>query len=350
MSKAVRVGIIGAGSIARYAHIPGYQTQQDSVELVALSDIVPGRAAALAQEFHVPRAYDSVAEMLAKEKLDAVSVCSPNCAHKENTLAALNAGLHVLCEKPMAMSLAEAREMAQAARKAKKVLQIGLHWRFTSEAQALKRFIVAGELGDIYYGEATCMRRRGIPGWGVFTQKKLQGGGALIDIGVHTLDHTMWLMGNPKPVAVMGATYAAFGKRPEVVSIWDHWDANKFDVEDMGVGMVRFANGATLILRASWAANIEKEFSETRILGTQGGAYMPPLRIFKEMHQALADVTPVYLKEVKPHVKEIEHFIACVRGECECLVVPEQVLDVQAVLDAIYQSAETGREVRLDNK
>jgi predicted dehydrogenase len=119
-------------------------------------------------------------------------------------------------------------------------------------------------------------------------------------------------------------------------------------VEDMGIGMVRFANGATLILRASWSANIEKEFSETRILGTQGGAYMSPLRIFKEMQATLVDVTPVYLKEVRPHTQEIEHFIGCVRGETECLVVPEQILDVQAVLDAIYRSAEAGREVRLD--
>ena len=228
------------------------------------------------------------------------------------------------------------------------MLQIGLHWRFTSQAQTLKRFIDAGELGDIYYGEATCMRRRGIPGWGVFTQKKMQGGGALIDIGVHTLDHTLWLMGNPKPVAVTGATYAAFGKRQDVVSgPWAHWDANKFDVDDMGVAMVRFENGATLLLRASWAANIEKEFSETRVLGTEGGAYMSPLCIYKEMHGNLVDITPASLPEVKAHTQEIAHFISCVRGEQECQVVPEQVLDVQAILDAIYQSAETGREVRL---
>lgn len=192
------------------------------------------------------------------------------------------------------------------------------------------------------------MRRRGIPGWGVFTQKELQGGGALIDIGVHTLDHTMWLMGNPKPVSVSGVTYAAFGKRQDVVSIWDHWDAAKFDVDDMGIAFVRFENGATLILRASWAANIEKEFSETRILGTEGGATMSPLRIYKEMQQNLVDVTPVFLRDVKPHVQEITHFLECVRGEHPSLVQVDQVLDVQAVLDGIYRSAELGHEVVLD--
>ena len=347
MAKTIQVGIIGAGGIARYAHVPGYQAVK-GVKLVAVADIVPGKAAELAQEFGIPHAYESMEEMFANEQLDAVSVCTPNFAHKEVTLAALNAGLHVLCEKPIAMNLAEGREMVETAARLGKVLQIGLHWRFTSEAQALKRFIEGGELGDIYYGEATCMRRRGIPGWGVFTQKRFQGGGALIDIGVHTLDHTMWLMGNPKPVSVMGATYAAFGKRADVVTIGERWDATKFDVDDMGVGMVRFANGATLILRAAWAANIEKSFSETRILGTQGGATMSPLRVYKEMQQSLVDITPAYLPEVKPHTQEIEHFIACVRGEAECLVVPEQVLDVQAVLDAIYLSAETGHEVVLN--
>ena len=180
---------------------------------------------------------------LPREKLDGISVCTPNMAHKEVTVAALNAGLNVLCEKPMAMNLAEGKEMVAAAQKSGKVLQIGLHWRFTSEGQVLKRFIDAGELGEIYYGEATYLRRRGIPGWGVFTQKELQGGGAMIDVGVHVLDHTMWQMGNPKPVSVMGVTYEKFGHRPEVVSIWDHWDAKKFNVDDMGVAMVRFANG-----------------------------------------------------------------------------------------------------------
>ena len=347
MSQTVRVGIIGAGNIARAAHIPGYQAQAD-VELVALADAVPGRAAELASEFGIPQGYDSPAEMLANESLDAVSVCTPNVAHKEATLLALNAGVHVLCEKPIAMNLAEGREMAAAARRAGKTLQIGLHYRFTSEAQALKRFIDAGEMGDIYYGEATYLRRRGIPGWGVFTQKALQGGGALIDIGVHHLDHTLWLMGNPTPVSVSGMACAAFGKRENIVTPRVPWDPARFDVDDMGVAFVRFASGASLVLRACWAAHIERNLEETRILGTEGGAYMTPLRIFKDMHGTMMDLTPTGLPEVKPHTKEIEHFVACVRGETECLVVPEQVLDVQAVIDAIYKSSESGREVRLD--
>lgn len=347
MSNTLRIGIIGSGGIARYAHIPGYKAQK-GVEIVALCDVVLDRAAEVAQEFDIPRWYGSYQELLDNEKLDAVSICTPNVAHHETTIAALQAGLHVLCEKPMAMSLCEAQEMAAAARRTGKVLQVGLHWRFTGEAQTLKRFIDAGEMGEIYYGEATCMRRRGIPGWGVFTQKALQGGGALIDIGVHTLDHTMWLMGNPRPVAVSGMTYTAFGKRSDVVSTWAPWDPAKFDVDDMGVALVRFEGGASLILRASWAANIEKAFEETRILGTHGGAYMSPLRIFREMHGALVDISPASIPNIKPHTAEIAHFIACVRGECACAVELDSVLQTQAVLDAIYRSSETGREVRLD--
>jgi predicted dehydrogenase len=193
------------------------------------------------------------------------------------------------------------------------------------------------------------MRRRGIPTWGVFTQKRYSSGGALIDIGVHVLDQTMWLMGNPKPVAVSGATYTAFGNRPEVVAEGKHWDASVFDVDDLGVGLVRFANGATLYLRASWASNIEKGFVEHKLLGTLGGAVKSPLKVYKELHGTLVDVTPVSLPDIKPNVAECAHFIACARGDTECLVVPEQVLDVQAVLDGIYESARTGREVRLEH-
>lgn len=347
MSRLVRVGIIGTGGIARFAHIPGYKAQPD-VEIAAFADVAPGRAAEAAKEFGVPAAYTDYREMLAKERLDAVSVCTPNFAHKEATIAALQAGCHVLCEKPIAMTLKEGQEMVAAARKAGKTLQVGLNSRFSPEALTVKRFVDAGEFGQIYYGEAVYLRRRGIPNWGVFTRKEMQGGGALIDIGVHVLDRTLWLMGNPKPVAVMGATYANFGKRTDLATPGGMWDAERFDVDDMGVAMVRFDTGATLILKASWDGHIEDSYSEVRVLGTHGGAVMSPLKIYKDMQGTMVNITPSGLPKVQTHTEEIKHFIAVVRGEAECMVKPEQVLDVQAILDAIYLSAETGREVRLD--
>lgn len=346
MSDVVRVGIIGTGGIARYAHIPAYLALENA-KIMAFCDIVPGRAEAAAEEYGVPSAYVDYREMLASEDLDAVSVCTPNATHKEITIAALKAGLHVLCEKPIAMNLQEGQAMVAAAKQAGKILQIGLHMRFGSEAQALKRFVDAGEMGDVYYGEATYLRRRGIPTWGVFTQKELQGGGALIDIGVHCLDLTLWLMGNPQPASVVGATYANFGKRTDLAMPRGPWDTKKFNVDDMGVALVRFENGATLVLRASWDGHLADNVVGTRVMGTEGGAFMPPLEIYKDMHDSMVNVTPVKLPEVEPHAKEIEHFVSCVLGESECLVISEQVLDVQAILDAVYESAATGREVLL---
>ncbi|NLG28372.1 MAG: Gfo/Idh/MocA family oxidoreductase [Chloroflexi bacterium] len=182
----------------------------------------------------------------------------------------------------------------------------------------------------------------------MFTQSKFQGGGALIDIGVHALDRALWLMGNPRPVSVSGMTYANFGKRTDLATPRGLWDVDKFDVDDMGVALIRFEDGATLILRACWAAHIEGNIVGTRILGTEAGAFMSPLRIHKDMHGSMVDVTPTGLVPVEGHAAEIVHFIACIRGETECMVRNEQVLDVQAILDAIYESASTGREVLLD--
>jgi len=345
--KTIRVGVIGTGGIATTQHIPGYQALE-GVEVVALCDVVPGRAAEAAQGIPGARAYEDYREMLAREHLDAVSVTTPNFAHRDATIAALEAGAHVLCEKPIAMNLAEGREMVEAARKAGKVLQIGVHMRFEAEAMALRKFVEAGEMGEIYHGEATYMRRRGIPTWGVFTQRKFQGGGALIDIGVHALDRALWLMGNPKPVSVSGMTYANFGKRTDLATPRGLWDVDKFDVDDMGVALVRFESGATLVLRACWAGHIEGNIVGTRIMGTQAGAFMSPLQVFKDMHGNMVDVTPTGLVPVEGHAAEIAHFISCVRGETECMVRNEQILDVQAILDAIYLSASTGHEVRLD--
>ena len=176
----------------------------------------------------------------------------------------------------------------------------------------------------------------------------LQGGGALIDIGVHALDRALWLMGNPKPVAVMGMTYANFGKRRDLATPRGLWDVDKFDVDDMGVALIRFEDGASLILRACWAAHIEGNIIGTRILGTEGGAHMSPLCIYRDMHGSMVDVSPTGLVPVDGHTAEIAHFVQCIRGKAECMVPVEQVLDVQAILDAIYLSSSTGREVRLD--
>jgi predicted dehydrogenase len=253
----------------------------------------------------------------------------------------------VLVEKPLAINAAEGREMVAAARRTGRKLQAGLNNRFGSGPQALKRFIEAGELGNVYYARSQALRRRGIPSWGVFTQKDKQGGGPLIDIGVHILDLTLWLMGHPRPVAASGQTYTKFGKREGVVGLMGQWDTKSYTVEDFGVGFVRFENGATLTLETSFAANLEKEIFNCELFGTEGGCSLSPLRLFFERNQTLIDATPVFLPQVHTHQAEIKSFVEAIRNDTEPVVTAEQGLMVTEILDAIYRSADEGREVRI---
>ncbi|WP_324717227.1 Gfo/Idh/MocA family oxidoreductase [Carboxydochorda subterranea] len=345
--RPIRVGIIGAGGIATGAHIPGYQALGDQVELVAVADVDGERARRVAAEFGFARSYTDYHEMLAQETLDAVSVCTPNKFHAPATIAALRAGCHVLCEKPPATTVLEAQAMREAAAAAGRILTFGFHMRFKSEAQAAYRFVAAGELGEIYAGRVTAMRRRGIPSWGVFTNKALQGGGPLVDIGVHVLDLALWLMDYPQPETVLGATFQKLGTRPGVAP-WGPWDWQHYEVEDMAHAMIRFANGASLLLETSFAANIEPmDEMNVRLQGTEGGLTLQPLRIHREAHETLVDVTPAWLPTVKPHHAEVAHFVRCIRGEAQPLSTPDQAVALQQIVDAIYQSAETRTPIRL---
>ena len=215
MTEPVGIALIGAGGIAQGAHLPAYKKleSEGKVRIIALADIVESTAKAAAEKFDVPRIFSDYREMLLLKEIDAIDVCTPNYVHKQPVLDAFAAGKHVLCEKPIALNAIEGSEMVAAGRKAGKKFQVGLNNRFNSGPLAIKRFIDDGKLGDIYYARAHALRRRGIPGWGVFTQKDKQGGGPLIDIGVHILDLSLWLMGHPKPVSVTGKTYTKFGTR-----------------------------------------------------------------------------------------------------------------------------------------
>src|SRR6266545_6412392 len=221
--RPLRVGIIGTGGIATGAHIPGYQ-KTPGVELYAACDVIKERAESMAERFGFRRVFTDFREMLKDPDLDVVSVCTPPFAHKDATIAALEAGKHVLCEKPMALDGDEAQQMIDAWYKSRRThhnkFSIGFQSRYGKNAQLLKRMIDAGELGEIYYGRASYLRRRGVPAWGVFTSKAKNGGGPMIDIGVHAMDLAMWLMGHPEPVSVYGVTYRKFGNRPNVYNPW----------------------------------------------------------------------------------------------------------------------------------
>lgn len=346
--RKIRVGIIGSGGIAQACHMPAYQALA-GVELHAVADINPQAARAAAEKFSVPHVFTDYRDLVAMPEIDVVSVCTPNAFHKGPTIAALKAGKHVLVEKPIAVNAAEGRAMLRAAKRAGKLLMVGLNNRFAATTQALKRAIDGGALGEIYFAEAVATRRRGIPGWGGFTEKDKSGGGALVDIGVHILDLSLYLMGYPKPASVSGVVAAKFGPRtdlPRVEGGWA-WDPKNFSVDDFGVGFVRFENGASLVLKASWAGNIGDPAFNCTLWGTEGGCRSDPIGIFTQAHGSLIDITPVELPRVKSHWVEVERFIEAVRKGRPSPIPAEEALVTQQILDAIYRSSELGREVKL---
>lgn len=343
----LRVGIIGLG-IGRH-HIRGYQSHPNA-EVAAIADLDETRLKVSGDEYKIEHRYRDAQEMLTQEKLDVVSVCTPNKFHKPLTIAALEAGCHVLCEKPMAMNTAEARAMLDAAKRAGKRLMINFSYRFSAPSWALKAQVDAGALGDIYFARTIWHRRRGIPGFGGwFGQKDLAGGGPIIDLGVHRLDLALWLMGYPKPVWVLASTYNTIGSRIAKEK------GAKFDVEDLGVALIKFENGATLELEASWAAYIaEQELMETRLLGTIGGAvqrnvgegYKFEAEVFFERNGSHYDMKLHH--PPGPEVpSQFHHFLDSILQDKPHIATAEEGLTVMELLDAIYESAASGQPVKI---
>ncbi|SDD42567.1 Predicted dehydrogenase [Paenibacillus sp. UNCCL117] len=354
MSQVIRMGIVGAGNIFRAAHVKTL-LEHPEVELVAVCDINPERAEAVAAEYGISSFYTDYRELLKRDDIDAVDICTSNLFHSEISIAALQAGKHVFCEKPDAVNPEEAQKMADAAKASGKVLMTMRNNRFNPSSQYLKRFIEEGHMGEMYTGRCGWLRRRGIPGkGGWFTTKELSGGGPLIDLGVHYIDLTMWLMGNPKPVSVSGATYTKFANNEIADSVHSSFGEKKadgtFDVEDLATGFIRFENGATLQIEFSWASNVGEEMTFIEIRGTKAGFSLKKgeLQIFSESAGQLTNMAPVF-KGTPPsaHGEHLKHFIDVVQKRAEPIILPEHGVDMIKILSAIYKSAETGREVIL---
>lgn len=349
--KRLRVGVVGLGM--GKAHIEGWK-EHPQVDVVAIADPDAKRLAEIGDKYAIEGRHASLEAMLAVERLDAVSIVTPNKLHKEQTLAALAAGCHVLCEKPMAMSAAEGREMLEAAKAAERRLMINFSYRFSAQSRALKAQVDAGVFGDFYFGRSVWHRRRGMPGltWtqmgGWFSTKALSGGGPLIDLGVHRLDLALWLMGYPKPTWVMGASYDPIARAAADKA------GRTYDVEDLAAAFIRFDNGATLALEASWAANIqEAELMETRLLGTKAGllqknlneGYVFDAHIFSEQDGAQFDT---HLKAPAAKAPSAMHDYAdAILNDRPHPAPGEQGLRVMEILDAIYESARSGAPVKL---
>jgi predicted dehydrogenase len=276
MEKKVRVAIIGCGGIANGKHIPGL-SKLDTVELVAFCDIIEEKAIAAAALIGTTgiRVYTDYKELLKDETIDVVHVCTPNKSHSFITIDALEAGKHVLCEKPMAKTSAEARLMVEAAKRTGKKLTIGYNNRHRSDSVHLKKICERGDLGEIYYAKAHAIRRRAVPTWGVFLNEDEQGGGPLIDIGTHALDLTLWLTNNYKVKSVVGNIYHKLGSKKDAANAWGSWDPEQFKVEDSAFGFITMQNGATIVIEASWALNsLDIDEAKSTLCGTEGGADM----------------------------------------------------------------------------
>ncbi len=342
---APRVAVVGCGWIAEHCHLPGYRNA--GADIVAVADAVRQRATAAALAFEVPNVYDDWQTMLEEQRPDVVSVCVPNVFHAPVALAAIEAGAHVLCEKPVATSVADAEEMFAAAKRKGVLLMAGQNQRFRPVNEAIKAAIDRGAFGEIYHAEASYVRRLGIPNWGSFTMKAASFGGALCDVGVHVMDLALWFMGNPRPVEVSAQTEARFGTRPEIAALRGNaWDPAKFDVEDFASAYVRFDNGAILALQASWASHIEAEHEHVRVLGTHAGAINNPPVIFS-LRDGKAVNEALDLPRVSGWIEEVAHFLDAVAGKVEPRVKPEETLNVQRMINAAYESAAQRRAVRV---
>lgn len=365
----LKLGIIGTGGICNNKHLPSLAKVADKVEVVALCDQDEEKAIATRERHGLTNAkiYTDYKELLADPEIDVVHVCTPNVAHCQITVDAFEAGKHVLCEKPMAATAADAQRMLDAWKKSGRKFTVGYQNRFRPDVQVLKKACDAGELGEIYYGEANAIRRKAVPTWGVFPNKSLQGGGPLIDIGTHALDITLWCMNNYDVDSISGQVFYKLGHLPEAAegNTYGPWDAEHFEVEDSAMGFIKMKNGALINLRASWALNYrDAREASTTLCGTKegaeikhGGSYASSELSFNYVHhgkmvhedmdgEALVD----YFEGVNeaPGVVEARQWVDAILNDTEPCVKPEEAFRVTQILEAIYKASETNSTIKFD--
>lgn len=349
MPKKLRVCVVGAGNEATAQHLPAY-AECEGAELAAVCDVNEQAARAAAQRFALPAWYTSHAEMLEKEKPDIVSVCVPNKFHADITVDALQAGCHVLCEKPPALSAQQAAQMAEAARKAGRLLSYNLHWRWAPEAVAAKRMAEKGDFGTVYFSRAVALRRRGIPGWGNFTNKDMQGGGALIDIGVHMLDTALHLLGYPAVAYVAAASSDRIGKRGGV-GLMGAWNPAAFTVEDGLFGTVHFENGGMMMVESAFALNVGfKQKMNVELYGDLAGASVFERQLYGENGDVLTDTTLPFLPEVNTRRACIGDFVRCCAEGRPPLVSAAEGVQLMQIVDGLYRSARQGAPIWINEE
>lgn len=350
--KKLKVGMIGAGMIA-HRHCEEIHAHEQA-EVLAVADPSLERANELKQKHGLSRVYENAVDLIADADLDAITIAVPNVFHADYAIAALQAGKHVMLDKPFAISFAEAERVAAEARKNRQVFTVGMNMRFREESQMVKLLIESGRIGDIYHGKAYWFRRSGIPKLGTwFGQKEMAGGGVLLDIGVHLLDLSLFLMDNFEAEAVTGITHRTFGHRGLGEGSWGLSSINAdtvFDVEDLATALIRLKGGATVNLEVAWAIHQEEaNRHNVEIFGTDAGitAFDSRLCHFGKEKGEYEVVVPEKVEVPHPHGNRFINWIDAILDQGKLLCTLDQALAVQKILDAVYTSAQSGREVRL---
>ncbi len=354
MPKTLKVGMIGVGGIA-HAHVPGWRATEHT-ELVAGCDIHAGALESWGDRYDISWLTTDPASLINDPDIDIIDICTPNNYHAPLAIAALDAGKHVLCEKPLAPTPDLIREMIAARDRSGKMLMTAQHFRFTGKSKAMKAEIDRGALGEIYHARSWMLRRANAPLRPGFILKQHSGGGACIDIGVHILDLTLWFMGNPRPISVTGIARSELAHQEGAFSTW--WPGTiptEFDVEEFAAAFVRFENGATLMLEVSWMLhhNTEGEDMQMWLYGRKGGSHWPSCQLYESNYATgqLYNRSLQLTKDINPaHTQECIEFAQAVLDGAPSPVPAEQSLQVMSILDAVYRSQESGREIRLDEK
>jgi len=348
MAKKLRVGIIGAGNIATSAHLPAYAKLTDIAEVVAIADIVPERAKDAAEKFGIPSYFASVEELMANVDVDYIDICTWTAAHAPVCIAAAKAGKHILCEKPLAATLEQGLAMEKAVKEAGVQFMIAVVTRYGAQQIKFRELYEEGVFGEIYAAKTMYVRRRGTPqGW--FTDKEMAGGGPVLDIGVHAIDRTWYLMDRPKPVSVSAETSYRIGDfKTKGIERWKPFDMGKgvFDTEDSATVFFRFEGGKTMMAEIAWAIN-GPQIATTQLFGSKAGCTFDPLTIYGEDEEGyLSDTTP----EITPNnhfEEEIRHFVECLNEGKTPISPMEDAVTVQRMLDGIYRSAAEHKEVTI---
>ena len=339
----LKVGIIGCGAHGR-GHIRGY-AEIPNAEIIAVADVNSDRVREAAAEFDVPYYYTDYREMLKRHPMDIVSLALPPSANRDVAIAAFQAGANVLVSKPLAMNLAQAKEMVTTAKHCGKLMSMGLQNRSNPEVQALRQFLAEGELGNVYHTRLWHGHVMHIPGTPTMYKRHLAGGGVLFHTTVHLLDATLWALGNPKPVRASAASYQKVRRMKTPLITWEG-SVTDCDIEDFNVGLVHFADGSTMTVESNWMMHPRSRSSGAEILGDWGTASLRPLRIALEDGDSIVDATP-RTDETSQFGSIYQDFCQSVQDNRLPIVRFGEMLDVQRVMDALYEAAEKGREVTI---